>query len=243
MCIDYLWKRLSGTPRAAPTTPVMNWSRNKSSANAWITQFYAYLDKDDGGTGGTAIASTVVRMEEDISSSSKQKSPVASRPDQDPMNAASAGDPASLATTFVTATQIASPPSDPIPTPTPVSTYLHSNKRRKTSTFTLRISLDQDAYPDARPVILVKPISWMNTSGKVVRKLMRDYPLVSVQDMLIVHDELEKELGKMSLKQGGSSGGHNGIQSIIDCIHEDVRQVVGDLVHYHLGLWTFTYRY
>ena len=66
---------------------------------------------------------------------------------------------------------------------------------------------------DNEQVILVKPLSFMNLSGDVVRKYV-DYFKVDIKDILIIHDDLDMPVGKIKLKQNGSSGGHNGIKDI-----------------------------
>lgn len=62
-------------------------------------------------------------------------------------------------------------------------------------------------------VILVKPLSYMNLSGDVVRKYV-DYFKIDINDILIIHDDLDMPVGKIKIKVGGSSGGHNGIKDI-----------------------------
>jgi peptidyl-tRNA hydrolase len=69
-------------------------------------------------------------------------------------------------------------------------------------------------------VLLSKPVGWMNTSGVPVAKLMRNYHDCR---LIIVHDELERPLGKWSWKLQGSASGHNGIKSIISSLGTDVR--------------------
>lgn len=64
-------------------------------------------------------------------------------------------------------------------------------------------------------VILVKPLSFMNLSGDPVYKLAQDFGL-SCNDMLIVHDDMDLSFGRLKIKEKGGSGGHNGIQSLID---------------------------
>ena len=66
---------------------------------------------------------------------------------------------------------------------------------------------------DDEQVILVKPLSFMNLSGDVVRKYV-DYFKIDINDILIIHDDLDMPVGKIKLKLGGSSGGHNGIKDI-----------------------------
>jgi len=62
-------------------------------------------------------------------------------------------------------------------------------------------------------IIIVKPLSFMNLSGDVVRKVV-DYYKIDINDILIIHDDLDMPVGKIKLKVGGSSGGHNGIKDI-----------------------------
>ena len=63
-------------------------------------------------------------------------------------------------------------------------------------------------------IIFLKPLSYMNNSGEVVKKF-KDYYKIDVKDILIIHDDLDIELGKIKLKENGSGGGHNGIKNII----------------------------
>jgi peptidyl-tRNA hydrolase, PTH1 family len=70
---------------------------------------------------------------------------------------------------------------------------------------------------DGKNIVLAKPQSYMNTSGGPVSTLMKEYKLVSSQ-LIVVHDDLDLEPGKLRIKQGGSAGGHNGVKSIINKI-------------------------
>lgn len=63
-------------------------------------------------------------------------------------------------------------------------------------------------------VVLIKPMTYMNLSGEAVRAYM-DYYKASVEDMIVVYDDLDTEIGKIRLRYQGSAGGHNGIKSII----------------------------
>ncbi len=69
-------------------------------------------------------------------------------------------------------------------------------------------------------VCLMKPITFMNLSGKSVKGIM-DYYSLSPQDFLIILDDVELPLGSLRLRSQGSSGGHKGLQSIIDCCKTD----------------------
>ncbi|HEX75051.1 MAG TPA: aminoacyl-tRNA hydrolase [Dehalococcoidia bacterium] len=62
--------------------------------------------------------------------------------------------------------------------------------------------------------LLVKPKTFVNQSGEAVSCLMRRYK-ASPQDLLVICDDLDLPLGRLRLRQGGSSGGHKGIDSII----------------------------
>ncbi|HBG23320.1 MAG: aminoacyl-tRNA hydrolase [Syntrophaceticus sp.] len=65
-------------------------------------------------------------------------------------------------------------------------------------------------------VILVKPSTYMNLSGKAVRPLLRQTGLLP-RDLLAIHDDMDLPSGKIRLRPGGgSAGGHRGVQSIID---------------------------
>jgi len=63
-------------------------------------------------------------------------------------------------------------------------------------------------------VLLAKPLTFMNLSGQSVRPLMRWYR-ASLSDLLVIYDDLDLPLGKIRLRQKGSSGGHKGMTSII----------------------------
>lgn len=63
-------------------------------------------------------------------------------------------------------------------------------------------------------VILIKPMTYMNLSGESVRAFM-DYYKAPLEDLIVVYDDLDTEIGKNRLRYQGSAGGHNGIKSII----------------------------
>ena len=66
---------------------------------------------------------------------------------------------------------------------------------------------------DNEKVILVKPLSYMNLSGEVVSKFV-NYFKINLNDLLIINDDLDLPLGKIRLRENGSSGGHNGLKNI-----------------------------
>lgn len=67
---------------------------------------------------------------------------------------------------------------------------------------------------DGVKAVLLKPMTFMNLSGEAVRAYM-DYYKVQLEDMIVVYDDLDTEIGKVRLRYQGSAGGHNGIKSII----------------------------
>lgn len=81
---------------------------------------------------------------------------------------------------------------------------------------------------DGERVILIKPLSYMNLSGLVVRKYM-DYFKIDKDDLLVIQDDLDMVLGKIKFVYNSSSGGHNGIKDIENHIstREYVRLKIG----------------
>ncbi|EXJ23442.1 Peptidyl-tRNA hydrolase [Alkalibacterium sp. AK22] len=64
-------------------------------------------------------------------------------------------------------------------------------------------------------VLLVKPQTFMNESGRSVRQWM-DYYDIKVEDLTVIYDDMDLPTGKIRLRQKGGAGGHNGIKSLID---------------------------
>lgn len=64
----------------------------------------------------------------------------------------------------------------------------------------------------AQPVVLAKPKSYMNDSGGPIAAISRFYK-IAVEQIVIVHDELDLPFGALRLKRGGGDGGHNGLRS------------------------------
>ena len=63
-------------------------------------------------------------------------------------------------------------------------------------------------------VILVKPQTFMNLSGKSVVQFVNFYK-IDLQDLLIIYDDMDIEISKIRIRKSGSHGGHNGIKSLI----------------------------
>ena len=74
---------------------------------------------------------------------------------------------------------------------------------------------DADEPDGKREVLLVKPQSYMNTSGGPISKLCAAYK-IAPEELLVIHDELDIPEGDVRVKVGGGHAGHNGLRSIID---------------------------
>ena len=71
-------------------------------------------------------------------------------------------------------------------------------------------------FPACR-IILLKPLTYMNKSGEAVSKVMGFFK-IPMDNLLVIHDDLDMELGRIKLVRSGGAGGHNGIRSIISCL-------------------------
>ena len=75
------------------------------------------------------------------------------------------------------------------------------------------------------PVIFAKPETFMNLSGEFVRPLM-EYFKVSVEDLIVIFDDMAIPEGKIRLRPSGSHGSHNGMRNIIELLHtENIKRV------------------
>jgi peptidyl-tRNA hydrolase, PTH1 family len=73
-------------------------------------------------------------------------------------------------------------------------------------------------------VYAIKPLTFMNNSGICIRELI-EYFKIDAEDVIVFHDDLDIEFGKIKAKFGGSSAGHNGIASIDKFIGKDYSRV------------------
>ncbi|KAJ3604546.1 hypothetical protein NHX12_029286, partial [Muraenolepis orangiensis] len=69
-------------------------------------------------------------------------------------------------------------------------------------------------------VVLLRPKLLMNINGVSVARAAAKYG-VRAEDIVLVHDELDKPLGKTAFKYGGSARGHNGVRSCVDVLQSD----------------------
>jgi PTH1 family peptidyl-tRNA hydrolase len=76
---------------------------------------------------------------------------------------------------------------------------------------------------DDHKILLVKPQTYMNNSGAVIPWLKKQG--IGVDDVLVVHDEIELPFGKLAFKKGGSAKGHNGLKSIIAALGDQFERL------------------
>jgi peptidyl-tRNA hydrolase, PTH1 family len=67
-------------------------------------------------------------------------------------------------------------------------------------------------------VLLAKPETYMNLSGMSVRELVEKYEVGSLKDLLVIYDELDLPLGRVRIRERGSSAGHKGMESVIGAL-------------------------
>ncbi len=87
-----------------------------------------------------------------------------------------------------------------------------------------------DVRIGARRVVLAVPTTFMNDSGRAAAALVRRHGIDDLSDVVVVHDELDLDPGRMKLKVGGGLAGHNGLRSIDAHLH------AADFVRVRLGV-------
>jgi PTH1 family peptidyl-tRNA hydrolase len=66
-------------------------------------------------------------------------------------------------------------------------------------------------------ILLIEPLLYMNMSGPVIKNVLRKFN-IQPENLISIHDDLDMEIGKLKIKRKGSSGGHKGVESIIQSI-------------------------
>ena len=74
---------------------------------------------------------------------------------------------------------------------------------------------------DGEKVIFLKPQTFMNLSGNSVIEIVNFYKLDPKKDIIVIYDDMDLSFGNIRIREKGSSGGHNGIKSIISHIGEE----------------------
>jgi len=90
----------------------------------------------------------------------------------------------------------------------------HGGKLRKQK----ERSLTDEVNVAGQRVALALPLTYMNLSGEAVAPLIRRYGVEPAQ-LVVVHDEMDFELGRLQVKNGGGLAGHNGLKSIVAHLH------------------------
>lgn len=95
-------------------------------------------------------------------------------------------------------------------------------------------ALVSEARLGAEKILLVKPLTYMNESGRAVGPLLSWYKLAP-EDLIVAHDDMDLPVGTIRLRKKGSAGGHNGMKSILYHVQDEnfprVRIGVGHPVH------------
>ena len=77
---------------------------------------------------------------------------------------------------------------------------------------------------DEKKIYAIKPLTFMNNSGTAIKELI-DYFKIDAKDVIVFHDDMDIDFGKVKAKFGGTSAGHNGIESIDKFIGKDYSRV------------------
>lgn len=93
-------------------------------------------------------------------------------------------------------------------------------------------------------VILVKPQTFMNLSGKSVIQFIQFYK-IDLEDVIVIYDDMDIDISKIRIRKNGSPGGHNGMKSIVNILANDkfprIRVGIGkpkyedDIINYVIG--------
>ena len=82
---------------------------------------------------------------------------------------------------------------------------------------------------EGQAVMLARPMAFMNRSGWPVQKLAAYYK-ISTKDLIVIHDDIDLDFGRLKIKEKGGHGGHKGLKSIIDAVGE------GEFVRLRMGV-------
>lgn len=95
--------------------------------------------------------------------------------------------------------------------------YIHEKKLDTCNWQKKFNSLYLQALVNGEKVIFLKPQTYMNLSGEAVRDFVNFFK-IDVKDILVISDDLDLLVGNFKLKANGSSGGHNGLKNIAECL-------------------------
>ncbi len=72
-----------------------------------------------------------------------------------------------------------------------------------------------------QPVILIKPLTYMNLSGEAVQQFVQYYKIDPEEELIVIYDDIDLEPGQIRIRQKGSAGSHKGMKSVISCLGTD----------------------
>ncbi|WP_130891866.1 MULTISPECIES: aminoacyl-tRNA hydrolase [Fusobacterium] len=78
---------------------------------------------------------------------------------------------------------------------------------------------------DGEKVLFLKPQTFMNLSGNSIAAVVNFYKIDAKNDMIVIYDDMDLPVGKLRVKEKGSSGGHNGIKSIISHLGDEFLRI------------------
>ncbi|KGK89246.1 MULTISPECIES: aminoacyl-tRNA hydrolase [unclassified Clostridium] len=82
-----------------------------------------------------------------------------------------------------------------------------------------------EGFINGEKVILLKPLTYMNLSGESVGEIANFYKIKS-ENIIVIYDDVDLEVGRIRIRKKGSSGGHNGIKSILyHLVNEDFTRI------------------
>ena len=70
---------------------------------------------------------------------------------------------------------------------------------------------------NSQNVVLAKPLTFMNLSGEAVKKIVSAFS-AGMEDLIVIHDDLDLPVGRLRVKRRGGDGGHQGVRSIIEAM-------------------------
>lgn len=94
--------------------------------------------------------------------------------------------------------------------------------------------LYENCIIEGQKVILIKPQTYMNLSGKCVKEIV-DFYKIKKEEIIVIYDEMDIEPGKIKIRKQGGAGGHNGMKSIIEMLGTEefsrIRIGIGKPIH------------
>ena len=71
---------------------------------------------------------------------------------------------------------------------------------------------------EGMPVMLIKPLTYMNLSGEAVQQFVHYYKIDPAEELIVIYDDIDLEPGQIRIRQRGSAGSHNGMKSVISAL-------------------------